>query len=144
MTALCIASEEKGHAFLEELRAQGWSVVLMTPASMKEAARWPGGAVDQFIEMPEAYQRRNWPEMLSAISRQARSIWFNRVVALDDLDVEFAAHVREHLRVPGLNESGARFFRDKLAMRTRAVEAGIPVPEFVAAVNYDHLHEFME
>jgi biotin carboxylase len=36
-----------------------------------------------------------------------------------------------------------RYFRDKLAMRARAKEAGIPVPEFVHVLNYDSLREFM-
>jgi len=36
-----------------------------------------------------------------------------------------------------------RYFRDKLAMRARAREAGILVPEFVHVLNYDHLREFM-
>jgi len=36
-----------------------------------------------------------------------------------------------------------RYFRDKLAMRARAKEAGIAVPEFVHVLNYDNLREFM-
>jgi len=35
-----------------------------------------------------------------------------------------------------------RYFRDKLAMRARAKETGIAVPEFVHVLNYDHLREF--
>src|SRR5205085_7203477 len=36
-----------------------------------------------------------------------------------------------------------RYFRDKLAMRARAKETGILVPEFVPVLNYDNLREFM-
>jgi biotin carboxylase len=36
-----------------------------------------------------------------------------------------------------------RYFRDKLAMRARAKEAGIAVPDFVPVLNYDALREFM-
>jgi len=36
-----------------------------------------------------------------------------------------------------------RYFRDKLAMRARAKEAGILVPEFVHILNYDAIRDFM-
>jgi biotin carboxylase len=36
-----------------------------------------------------------------------------------------------------------RYFRDKLAMRARARETGMLVPEFVHVLNYDNLREFM-
>jgi len=36
-----------------------------------------------------------------------------------------------------------RYFRDKLAMRARAQEAGMLVPEFVHVLNHDNLREFM-
>jgi biotin carboxylase len=45
--------------------------------------------------------------------------------------------LRERLRVPGMGETTARYFRDKLAMRMRARFAGIDVPEFVHALNHD-------
>ena len=38
--------------------------------------------------------------------------------------VETAADLREHFRLPGIGASQARFFRDKLAMRTRARQMG--------------------
>ena len=41
-------------------------------------------------------------------------------MALDDFDVELAAMLREYLFVPGMGETTARRFRDKLAMRRRA------------------------
>jgi nitrous oxide reductase accessory protein NosL len=50
---------------------------------------------------------------------------------LDDFDVEKAATLREHLRIGGMGETTARYFRDKLAMRMKAREAGINVPDFV-------------
>jgi biotin carboxylase len=36
-----------------------------------------------------------------------------------------------------------RYFRDKLAMRARAKEAGVSVPEFAHVLNYDALRDFM-
>jgi biotin carboxylase len=52
--------------------------------------------------------------------------------------------LREHLRVPGSGETTARFYRDKLAMRTKARDSGIAVPDFRHVLNYDRLREFMD
>jgi biotin carboxylase len=43
------------------------------------------------------------------------------------------------LRTPGMGETTARHFRDKLAMRVRARNGGILVPDFVALVNDDEI-----
>jgi len=51
--------------------------------------------------------------------------------------------LREHLRIPGMGLTTVRYFRDKLAMRARAQEAGMLVPEFVHVLNHDNLREFM-
>ena len=69
------------------------------------------------------------------MSHVARRHRIDRIVALDDFDVETAALLREHLRVPGMGETTARYFRDKLAERMKARNFGILVPEFVHTVN---------
>ena len=60
--------------------------------------------------------------LLNAVSYLARSYKLDTIVPLDDYDVEMAATLREHMRLPGLGDSIARFFRDKLAMRVRRRE----------------------
>ncbi|HNS39543.1 MAG TPA: ATPase [Promineifilum sp.] len=54
-----------------------------------------------------------------------------------------AAALREHLRLPGLGETTARYFRDKLGMRGQAAAHGIRVPAFTSLFNYDTLRDFM-
>src|SRR5207248_10957298 len=61
----------------------------------------------------------------------------------DDFDLETAAAFREHLRVPGMGDTTTRYFRDKLAMRIRASEAQILVPDFIHDINYEILRDFM-
>ncbi|MCK7527222.1 MAG: ATP-grasp domain-containing protein [Ignavibacteriales bacterium] len=68
----------------------------------------------------------------------------DRIVALDDYDVERAAALREHLRCPGMGDTTARYFRDKLAMRTRAYEVGIPVPDFIHVLNYQRIKDYIK
>ena len=48
----------------------------------------------------------------------ARGRRFDRVVALDEFDLEIAALIREHMRLPGMGVTATAFYRDKLAMRT--------------------------
>ena len=55
-----------------------------------------------------------------------------------------AAHLREHMRIPGMGLTTTAYFRDKLAMRHQAKRAGILVPEFVGILNYDDLRAYME
>jgi hypothetical protein len=80
--------------------------------------------------------------MLLGISYAARTRHFDRIVPLDDFDLEKAASLREHLRMPGMGESQTRYFRDKLAMRVRAAEAEVPVPAFTRLFNDERLREF--
>jgi biotin carboxylase len=65
-------------------------------------------------------------------------------VPLDDFDVERAAALREHLRVPGMGDTTARYFRDKLAMRVKARDHGVLVPEFVHTLNYAAVGEYTQ
>jgi biotin carboxylase len=68
---------------------------------------------------------------------------FDRIVALDEFDLEIAAQIREHMRIPGMNISTSACYRDKLAMRTSARRSGFLVPEFCGVFNYDDLRAYM-
>ncbi len=139
-TVLCIATYEKGQEFLRECRRQGCHVLLLTADTLKDAD-WPGEAIDDRFYIPRDIGR---DDLLKGISHLARSRQLDRIVALDDFDVETAALLREHLRVPGMGETTARYFRDKLAMRVKARNQGILVPEYVHAVNDDQLRRFAD
>lgn len=139
-TILCLASYEKGAEFLRESKRLGARVLFLTVDSLRDAP-WPYESVDERYFMPDLYNRAN---VLRGVSYLARSERIDRIIPLDEFDLEMAAHLREHLRLPGLGETQARFFRDKLAMRLRAQEAGIPVPPFVGVINYDALRDYME
>jgi biotin carboxylase len=43
-----------------------------------------------------------------------------------------------------MGDSTARYFRDKLAMRMKARDEGLPVPEFIHVLNHQKLNEFMQ
>ena len=136
---LCISSYEKGQAFLREVKRQGSTIYLLTVEKLRDAD-WPRDSLDEIFYMPSLF---NEQDMIYAVSYLARSHPIDRIVPLDDYDVEMAAALREHLRIPGMGDTTARYFRDKLAMRVRARDRNILVPDFVHILNYDRIREFM-
>src|SRR5262249_25149640 len=140
MTILCMSSYEKGQEFIREAKRQGWRVLLFTVEKLKDAG-WPRDHLDEVYLMPDFDGRR---PRINQGSYPARSINIDRIVALDEFDIELAATLREHLRVGGMGETTSRYFRDKLAMRLRAEEKGIRVPAFCPVINYDKLREYMD
>jgi biotin carboxylase len=139
LTLLCLASYYKGVAFMRAAKRLDCKVILIAKESFAQED-WPRESLDEIHFMPDLSKR---PDIVYAVSYLARSHHITQIIALDDYDVETAAHLREHLRLPGMGESLARHFRDKLAMRTQARANGILVPEFTPVFNYDRLREFM-
>lgn len=144
LTVLAIASYEKGHDFLRECKRQGARVLLLTSHSLEHEAKFPRESIDEIFYMPDNNKQWDAKETLHAVSYLARRERLDRIVPLDDFDLETAARLREHLRVPGMGETTTRYFRDKLAMRMRAEEAGIPIPEFVGVIHDEHVNAFLD
>lgn len=142
MIVLCLASYEKGHDFLRECHRQGARVFLLTSLSLRDKAEWPRESLEDVFYMPDQDKTWNRQDTILAISHLARTLEINRIVPLDDFDLELAASIREHLRIPGMGETTTRYFRDKLAMRMRAIESGLLVPDFVHLLNDDRVREF--
>jgi biotin carboxylase len=140
ITLLCLASYEKGAAFIEEAKQQGARVLFITVEELRDAA-WPWDCIDEVYYVPDFSNRT---DVIHSVSYLARSERIDRIVPLDEFDLETAAALREHLRVPGMGQTTVRYFRDKLAMRMKARAAGIRVPDFVPVINYDTIRAFMD
>ncbi len=136
---LCISTYEKGQAFLREAARLGASVTLLTVDTLTHAD-WPRESLAELLTMPQGLTP---VQVLNTVCYLARARRFDRIVALDEFDLETAALLREHMRLPGMGESATRFFRDKLAMRVRAKQKGVPVPEFTGVFNYDAVRTFL-
>lgn len=136
---LCISTYEKGQAFLKEAARLGCAVTLLTVDTLRDAD-WPRESLAELVTMPEGLTPA---QVLNTVCYMARGRKFDRIVALDEFDLETAALLREHMRLPGMGETATRFFRDKLAMRVKAKQAGVAVPEFTGVFNYDDLRTFM-
>jgi hypothetical protein len=143
-TFLCIATFFKGADFLRTLKALGNTVLLVTKKSLADDP-WPRDSVDEFFYLEHD---NNSPENLSTLKEGLayvlRTHNVNRIVSLDDFDVEKAAFLREEFRIPGMGQTTARYFRDKLAMRMRAAEHGIPVPPFSPVFNDVEVTRYLE
>jgi biotin carboxylase len=142
LTILCLASYEKGFDFLREAKDQGCRVLLLASASIANSP-WPREAIDETFYMPDDNHKWNRDHAILGVSHLAKTQQIDRIVPLDDFDLEIAASLREHLRIPGMGETTTRYFRDKLAMRARALDAGLPVPEFVQVLNRERLAKFI-
>ena len=139
LTILCVSSYEKGQEFLRTCKRIGCRVLLLTVEKLRNGD-WPREAIDEMFFMPEELPLA---KLINAVSYAARNQKIDRIVALDEFDMENVSALREHLRIPGMGLTTVRYFRDKLAMRARAKEEGVLVPEFVHVLNYNDLREFM-
>lgn len=138
LTVLCVVTFEKGQEFLRECKRLGCRVLAVTMEKLRDAD-WPRESVDEFFYLPDSYKLE---DLVRGVSYIARTREIDRIVPLDDFDVETAAALREHLRIPGMGDTTARYFRDKLAMRVKARDHGILVPEFVHVLNHERVREF--
>ncbi len=139
LNVLCVSTFFKGEPFLKACKEEGNNVYLLTKKSLEHEA-WPRESIDEFLFIEEW----NDDHVKNGIAYKMRSIRFDRFVALDDFDVEKVAGLREHFRMPGMGETTARYFRDKLAMRIQAQSSGIPVPAFTALFNDDAVNLFVD
>jgi len=137
---LCLASYEKGHDFLRQCAELGVRPTLLTLEKLRDAD-WPRDILEDLVTMPSGLSRE---QILNTVSWMMRGRRFDRIVALDEFDLETAAQVREHMRIPGMGISASAFYRDKLAMRTAARDNGFLVPEFCRVLNYDELRAYMD
>lgn len=137
-TILCLASYEKGAEFLRECAALGCPAILVTVGALRDAT-WPRDRLAGFFWTPDFADRE---AVVNGVSWLARTRRLERIVPLDEFDLELAASLREHLRLQGMGESASRYFRDKLAMRQKASAVGMRVPGFSAVFNDEVVRSF--
>lgn len=144
LNILCVSRFFKGNAFLTACKEAGHSVYLLTSRQLKSEP-WAWEAITDTYLMDED-QDGNWnmEHVSKGIAFKMRNIRFDRLVSLDDFDVENTAKLREQFRIPGMGETTSRYFRDKLAMRIKAEEAGIPIPAFVPLFHDADIHAYTQ
>jgi biotin carboxylase len=142
-TFLCIALYFKGVEFIKACKAAGNTVFLLTKSSLANE-EWPRDSIDDFFYLDsEDNSPENIHNAIKGLAYIMRNQHVDRVVALDDFDVEKAAAIREDFRIPGMGQTTARNFRDKLAMRAKAEEQGIPIPPFSSLFNDQDINQYL-
>ena len=140
LTFLCITTYEKGQEFMRQCKRSGCRVILLTAEKLRNAD-WPRESLDDTYYLPDEIPL---DDIVKAVTHLARSEKLDRIVALDEFDMETAATLREHLRIPGMGLTTMRYFRDKLAMRMRALNRHVRVPDFVPVVNHGDVRYYLE
>jgi biotin carboxylase len=142
-TFLCISNYFKGNAFLRALKKQGNRVFLITSEQLREKP-WAFDSIDEVFYMPGQDLDWDLDLLLKGVGGLMKDHKIEAIIALDDYDVEKAAFLRENLRIPGMGQTTGRYFRDKLAMRMRAKDAGIRVPPFAPLFNNEEINQFAD
>ena len=140
LTLLCITTYEKGQEFMRECKRLGCRVFLLTAEKLRNAD-WPREILEDMFYLPAEIPLS---DIVQAVTHLARTHKIDRIVALDEYDMETASTLREHLRVPGMGLTTMRYFRDKLAMRMRALDRGVRVPDFVPVFNHADIRYYLE
>jgi hypothetical protein len=146
LSILCIASYFKGNEFMRAAKDEGCTVYLVTSNQLRDA-EWPRESLDDIFFVNDIDgQKGNWnmDEVIGGLAWLMRTKSIDRIVALDDFDVEKGAALREHFRIPGMGQTTCRYFRDKLAMRIQAHHAGIKVPLFNSLFNDAAINEYLD
>ncbi|HEX4005195.1 MAG TPA: ATP-grasp domain-containing protein [Acidobacteriaceae bacterium] len=125
---------------MRECAALGCHVVLLTVDKLHDAD-WPRDILEEVIIMPDGLTVE---QITNTVTYLARTRKFDRIVALDEFDMEAAAHLREHMRVPGMGRTAMAHFRDKLAMRYAARAAGISEPEFTRVLFHEEVRAWID
>lgn len=143
-TIVCISCYYKGYDFMDEMKKLGNKIILITSETFRDK-NWPWHAIDEVFYMSEIEPSIwNLDHLVHGFSHLLQNTKVDAVVALDDYDVEKAALIRETFRIPGMGQTTHRYFRDKLAMRQRAKDTGIEVPDFSAIFNNETVKQFAE
>ncbi len=79
-----------------------------------------------------------------AAEQAAREFQADRVACTSEHDVLRAARLRARLGLPGQSTQSATAYRDKVVMKQRARQAGLPVPAFTAVDSPMDLLEFVD
>jgi hypothetical protein len=137
---LCIACRVQGEGFLRAAHALGVKTTLLTLDGLG-GADWPREALEDLATMPEGMSVE---QVLNTVSWMARTQRYDRIVALGTEDLLLVAAIREHMRVAGMGLTTAGYYRDRLAMRIGAREAGFAVGEFARVLHREELRVFME
>ena len=93
---LCIASYEKGQDFMRQCAEMGVKPTLLTVEKLRDAP-WPREVLEDMHFLSNDYSTA---DLVKIVCWMCRGRQFDRVIALDEFDLDAAAKIREHTRIP--------------------------------------------
>jgi len=144
LTFVCVSCDFKASNFLIALHELGHKVFLVT-SQKTENQPWPRECLTDIFFMPQN-DGRYW-DMKTFVEGTAyifQNHKIDKIIALDDYDVKKVSMLREEFRSPGMGDTTARHFYDKLAMRMIAKDHDIRIPGFAPLFNDDSIREFFK
>lgn len=144
LTFICVSCDFKGTEFLRALHDLGHKALLIT-SQKTENDPWPRDCIENIFFMPQN-DGRSWDlnTLESGVAYLFREYKIDKIIALDDYDVKKAAWLREIFRSPGMGDTTARHFYDKLSMRMIAADHGIQQPAFTGLFHDEAIKTFMQ
>ncbi|AVK62371.1 hypothetical protein C5Z25_11655 [Lactobacillus sp. CBA3605] len=73
--------------------------------------------------------------VISSVEANFQQHAFDRIIALDEFDIETAALIRNHLHLPGQTRLSANAFRNKISMKTLLRRHNIKTANFISTDN---------
>src|SRR5579862_6996000 len=92
---LCISSYEKGQDFMRQCAEMGVKPTLLTVEKLR-GAEWPREILEDVHCISDEY---SLVDLLKTVCWMSRGRHFDRVIALDEFDLDAAAKIREHTRI---------------------------------------------
>lgn len=139
ITVLCVASLEVQSEFLKTCKNEGSRVILITSQSL-ESFDLPKENIDEIFYIPDVNGKWDNKDVISAVAYLAKTEKIDKVVPLSEGDIIYVDNINEHFQ---LNPIFNFHFTDLLKLRNFLDEAGILVPEYVHALNYDEIENFI-
>jgi len=136
----CLFTYVKGQPFMRECARLGCRVELLTLEKNRNAD-WPRDILSQIHFMPEDMSSA---QMVNTVMYLGRSRRIDRIVALDEFDMETARNAAGAYEAARYGRISHALFRDKLSMRVRAREAGLLVPDFIGVFHHNDLHHWIQ
>src|SRR3954463_14735186 len=99
LNILALACFNTGDRFIQRAKERGARVWLLTKETYLKKKPWRRELLEDIFAEPD---RTPIASTINTVSYLARTIRFDRIIPFDDVEVDAAARLREHLRVPGM------------------------------------------
>lgn len=140
ITVLCVASLQVKAEFIETCKKEGNRVILITSQSL-ESFDLPKENIDEIFYIPDINGSWDNKDVISAVGYLAKTEKIDKVVPLSECDIIYVDKINEHFQLKPIFDFK---FTDLLKLRNYLFDAGLLVPEYIHALNFDEIEDFIK